>query len=192
MRKKRKSCGKVPAAERAFSDPLPERLYLDTDFLIAGLIDGEPHHVQSRLLLDRAAAAGTMLYLSSLSWMEFINVIIKDRFRVRLSEDVQRRLQLRRWQNARVRRSYVEFMLGSFDDALAQFAWDEVALTPAIRRRAVEQIAVYDLRPQDAVHVASAFAAGCADFASFDEAFRRVDGLVLWNDLIHTDKPMRG
>lgn len=181
----------MSAAERAFSDPLPERLYLDTDFLIAALIDAEPHHIRARALLDRAARSGVILHLSSLSWIEFVNVVSKERFRVRLPDDIRRRFPVRRWQHAAVRRTYIDFMLGVLEEALAQFVWDEVALTPAIRREAVEQMANYNLRPQDAVHLASAFAAGCIDLASFDEAFRQVNGLVLCNDLIHADKPRR-
>ncbi len=82
-------------------------------------------------------------------------------------------------------------MLSSFDDALAQFAWNEVTLTPEVRLRAVEHIVDYSMQPNDAVHLASAFAAGCTNFASFDEGFRRVDGLILWNDLIHAGKSLR-
>jgi predicted nucleic acid-binding protein len=39
---------------------------------------------------------------------------------------------------------------------------------------------------QDAAHLASAAEVEVRDFASPDEAYRRVDGLILWNDLIHT------
>lgn len=182
----------MPAIERSFQDPLPERFYLDTDFLIAGLIDAEPHHIQARALLDGSGETGVVLSLSLLSWIEFVNVVIKERFWTRLPDEVQRRYQLRYWQRVGVRRVYIGSMLSAFDDALAQFAWDEVTLTPDIRRQALEHVAQHGLRPHDAVHLASAFAARCSDLASFDEGFHQVDGLTLWNDVFHTDGPTRG
>jgi len=178
----------MPASERSFAEPLPEWLYCDTDLLIAFLVAAEPHHTRARILLVRAAAAGTGLYLSSLSWMEYLNVVIKERFRQRLPGGVAQQLRLIQWQNASIRRSYSEFMLAAFDTALAEFTTEEVALTPAVRRAAMGLVGDYDLRPHDAVHLASAFAAGCFDLASFDQAFRRVDGLVLWNDRIHAPR----
>jgi predicted nucleic acid-binding protein len=175
----------MPASERSFLDSPPDRLYCDTDFLIAFLVEREPHHVRARTLLNRAGEQGTTLYLSSLSWIEFANVIIKERFRIQLPVDQQRRLHLHRWQDARVRRVYVETMVSSFDAALAQFVWDEVALTPDVKRQAISYIADYSIGPNDAVHLASAWKARCFDVASFDAGFRRVDNLTLWNDLIH-------
>lgn len=83
-------------------------------------------------------------------------------------------------------------MVRTIDDALANFFWEEISLTPEIRKQSIEYMADHGLRPQDAVHLASTRAAGCENLASFDEAFRRVDGLVLWNDLIHAGKPIRG
>lgn len=32
----------MPAIEHAFADPLPDRLYIDADLLIAVIADGEP------------------------------------------------------------------------------------------------------------------------------------------------------
>jgi predicted nucleic acid-binding protein len=46
-------------------------------------------------------------------------------------------------------------------------------------------MADYNLRAQDAVRLARADVAGVRDFASFDRRFRRVDGLILWNDQIY-------
>jgi predicted nucleic acid-binding protein len=149
------------------------------------VIETEPHHQRARTLLDRAGEARTVLLLSSLSWIEFVNVVIKERFRLQLPVDQQRRLRLHRWQDARVRRAYVELMVSSFDAALAQFVSDEVALTPDVKRQAISYIADYSPGPNDAVHLASAWKARCFDMASFDAGFRRVDNLTLWNDLIH-------
>lgn len=183
----------MPADERSFVEPLPPQLYVDTDIWIAQLLEPEPHHARCSAFLQRIAHGGsTTLYVSSLTWIEFENVILKPQFRARLPREWHQRFGLARWQDATIRRAYIEFMLGIFDDALASFTWNEIPLTPDIRRRAARDIADHNVRPHDAVHLASATAVGVADFASLDEAFRRVDRLLLWNDHIHSGKPIRG
>jgi predicted nucleic acid-binding protein len=122
-------------------------------------------------------------------WMEFTNVVMKEQFRNRLPVEWQSRFALARWQDAAVRRRYLESQVDALEQLLDQFPWSEVSLTPQVRSTAIRLVSLHNLRSYDAVHVASAFAAGCIDFASFDETFRRVDGLVLWNDLIHAGKP---
>ncbi|MGH2586380.1 MAG: PIN domain-containing protein, partial [Dehalococcoidia bacterium] len=73
-----------------------------------------------------------------------------------------------------------------FQRLIDHFDWAEVPVTSTVRARSVNLIKQFNLGTQDAIHVASAFESGVFDFASFDEGYRRVDGLVLWNDLIHT------
>lgn len=182
----------MPAIERSFQESLPRQLFVDADFLIAALTQTEVHHQRSTLLLQRALAHATELYLSSLTWLEFASAVAKERFRTGLPEEVQRGLNLSRWQQRSVRRRYLEFLLQRLRDTLDQFQWFEVSLTPEIRTLAIENIMQFNLRPHDAVVHASATWAGVTDLASFDEAFRRVDGLILWNDLIHAGKPIRG
>jgi predicted nucleic acid-binding protein len=176
----------MPAHERSFSDPLPDRLYLDTDILIAYLFEFEPHHNRCRRFLRRVAESGrTRLFTSSLTWMEFTNAIMKTQFRARLSEEWWRQFRLSRWQDAEVRQHYLGFHLEACESLLSQFSWLEVSFTPEIRAAATRVVSMYNLRAYDAVHVGSASYVGVSDLASLDEAYRSVDGVVLWNDLIH-------
>lgn len=183
----------MPADERSFTDEPPDRLALDTDFIIAYLIDTEPHHARCRAFMQRLEVRGrTALYVSSLCWIELANVIMKERLRASLSEEARRRFRLRQWQDEGVRQAYLQSMIEAFETMLAQFAWNEVTLAPTVRQRATRYIARYRLSAHDAVHVASADYAGVTDFVALDEAYRRVDGITLWNDLIHAGKPVRG
>jgi predicted nucleic acid-binding protein len=176
----------MPALERLFSDPPPTDLYLDTDLVIAYLIDTEPHHIRCRDFLRRLGEQGrTALYVSSLCWVELANVVTKERFRNQLSPANQRRFQLARWREVSIRRTYIDSILRAFETALAQFTWHEVALESGVRTLVAEYVASYNLGAHDATHLASARYAGVSDLASLDEAFRRVDNLVLWNDGIH-------
>jgi predicted nucleic acid-binding protein len=176
----------MPATDHAFTEPLPAWLYVDTDVLIAALVDTEPHHMRSRMLFERIGQAGnTSLLLSSLTWLEYVNAIMRERFRMSLPNDMQRRLRLGRWQESRIRQGYLAFLLERLSLFLSMFAWSEVPLTPIVRVSAVDYVSKFNLRPSDAAHVAAAGVANVFDFVSFDEAFRRVDGLRLWNDRIH-------
>ena len=168
----------MPAIERSFSESLPAHLYLDTDILIAYLVGTQPHHHRCRTFLERLVQHGlTRIYVSSLSWMEFTHALMRERFRRNLPDHQRRRLQLDRWHEPLVRRTYLQAFLIAFEDLLAQFAWEEISLTPEVRMTAIDYIGQYNLGPQDAVHLASATLAGIFDLASLDQGFRRVDGL---------------
>jgi predicted nucleic acid-binding protein len=182
----------VPASEHSFRDTVPAQMFLDVDFFISVLVRTEPHHQRSTELFRRLAARRTTLFVSSLTWMEFVNVVIKDRFRANLPDSLRSQLNLDRWQRSSVRRQYLDLLLQRLKELLDQFPWREVWLTPEVRELAVHDILNFNLRPLDAVMRASATYVGVSDFASFDEAYRRVDGLTLWNDLIHAGKPIRG
>lgn len=176
----------MPAVEHRFSDALPTELYLDTDILIAHIVRTHPHHERAMRFLDRLVRQGTTrIVVSSLSWMEFMNVVTREQFRHELPHEFQRRFHLAQWQEQRVRRTYLRFMSDALDAMLGQFDRGEVSVTPDVRVAAVGHIVVYNLRAQDAVHLACARSAGVSDIASFDKGFRRVDGLSLWNDRIH-------
>ncbi|MFN8634933.1 MAG: type II toxin-antitoxin system VapC family toxin [Chloroflexota bacterium] len=176
----------MPAVEHGFLDPVPERLYVDTDIFVNHLVAGQPHHTRCRVFLERLQReARTTLYVSSLSWLEVAHVITRPGFREALPDELQRRYRIGRWQRPDIRRAYIDGLLGDFESVLGQFAWVEVPLTPMVRRLTTRFMAEYGLGSQDAAHLASAAQEGVVDFASLDVAFRRVDDLDLWNDLIH-------
>ncbi|MDP8921936.1 MAG: PIN domain-containing protein [Chloroflexota bacterium] len=79
----------------------------------------------------------------------------------------------------------MQALLGWFERLLNQFEWNEVFVTDEIRAATVRAMTRHRLSSQDACHLACAEQEGVRDFASFDEAYRRVDDLILWNDLIH-------
>src|SRR5215216_6577546 len=97
----------MPAIEHSFTEPPPEDLYLDTDFIIACLERADPHHVRCAGFMRRIVALGrTRLYVSSLSWLEFIHVITRQRFRDLADDETRRRFRLDRWQETTIRQEY--------------------------------------------------------------------------------------
>lgn len=179
----------MPAVERSFFDPSPDRLYLDTNIIIDYLVRNRPFHGRCVPFLDKVRRRGrTTIFLSSLSWTEFVHVIRKETFRRDLPDELQQQLSVSQWQDPSVRERYIDFFLALFQRLIDHFDWAEVPVTSTVRARSVALIKQFNLDTQDAIHVASAFESGVLDLASFDEAYRRVDGLVLWNDLIYATK----
>lgn len=178
----------MPATEHAFSESPPDQLYLDTDFIIACLERTDPHHQRCAPFMEQVVAHGTTLYVSSLSWLEFIHTVTRERFRELVSDDLRRQFRLERWEDASIRRAYTNHLLDSFQVLLAQCDWAEIALTSEIRAEAIELIATYNLNAHDAVHIATARDAGVVNLASPDRGYRRVDGLHLWNDRMYSQE----
>jgi predicted nucleic acid-binding protein len=178
----------VPALDRAFQEPVPDQLYVDTDIFINYLFSSQPHHERCRPFLDRLrASVRTTLFVSPLSWLELAHVITRPSFRDDLADDLQRQYRVGRWHQPQIRQAYLDGLLADFDALLDQFTWVEVPLSPVVRRLAIRFMAEYGLGSQDAIHLASAAQAGVTDIASFDAVYRRVDALNLWNDRIHGD-----
>jgi predicted nucleic acid-binding protein len=181
----------VPAREHAFNELPPAHLYLDTDILINYLeaARGQEHHERCTAFLQRIFVTGvTTIYVSSLSWLEFAHTVTRTEFRRRLPREMARRYPLGRWKEPRVRQAYTQEMLGLLDDLLSQYDCYEVPLTTEVRELSTRSMSEYDLGSHDAVHLASARWMGVEDFASFDAKFREVDGIHLWNDLVHAPR----
>ncbi len=182
----------MPATEHSFNTvDLPVHLYVDTDFLIACLIATQPHHQRcSDFMVRLLRRDSTTLYLSSLSWMELAHFVLRADFRDRQPPDIRRQYRLDQWENPDVRTEWLFTMISRVEAMLQPFDWNELSLTSRIRRTAIGYMAGHNLGAHDAVHLASAVAAGVADLASLDRGFRRVEGINLWNDRIHTAPPV--
>ncbi|HLH25961.1 MAG TPA: type II toxin-antitoxin system VapC family toxin [Chloroflexota bacterium] len=176
----------MPATERAFAEAPPAHLYLDTNILVAHFVSNHVHHEQARdFLLPLFASGLTTLYVSPLTWVELTHVVCQAEFRQALPEQWQREARLARWDRADVRRAYLRSFWVALEQLLNQFGWTEIALTEGMRARALTHVSDYGLAPEDALHLAAAQETGVFDLASFDAAFRRVDGLSLWNDHLY-------
>jgi predicted nucleic acid-binding protein len=171
----------VPAIRHALTEFPPRRLYPDTNFLLNVLVPSYPFHAAASGFLIQIAAAGmTTLYVSSLTWLEFGNAVLRADFRAGLAADLQREYRLDDWGAADVRDDYLAAMLNRLYALLSGFDRYDVAVTLDVSVHALQLMGQHGLRWQDAAHVACAQAVGVVDVVSFDSAFRRVDGLYLW------------
>ncbi|MGI8552608.1 MAG: type II toxin-antitoxin system VapC family toxin [Dehalococcoidia bacterium] len=184
----------MPATERlvtfAPGELPPQRLYLDNDILVSYLFNGQPRHQAASGFLQSVLQHGlTTLYLSSLVWSEFLHTARRENFRKSLVPGTFNPDIVIRWHDPSVREEYVDSCMNALESLLQHFNWIEIPLGPEVRTSAYRLTVQYNLQPDDAIHIASALRPGVVDIASFDRAFRRVDGLYLWNDHIHTGNP---
>jgi len=180
----------VPATERAFDEAPPPRLYVDTNVYLAHVVTAHPQHERASALFEHLARPSlTTLYLSSVLWTGFARAVGHPQIVRLLPASTKQQFGLHRWGVFRVQRDYRRYMLARFEDLLGAFGWREIPFTRPVRLQALEYLDRYYLDSNDAIHLASAAALGIRDFASFDKAFRPVDGLSLWNDRMYPRRP---
>jgi len=175
----------VPAIEHPFTDFPPSLLYPDTDFLINCLVRSQSYHGACVTFLEHVIACGvTTIALSTFTRLEFAHSVTQAKFRNLLEPAEQQRLDLAHWDRRSVRENYLREFLLAVDDLLGPLDVNEIALVPSIQAQAINYMAQYNLQGQDALYLATALSVGIRDIASFDQIFRRIDGLHLWNNRI--------
>ena len=111
------------------------------NIFLAHLVRTHPHHQAAADFPVHLATCGvTTLFLSSLSWIEFVHVVTSQRWRDWLPTGLQQQYRLHRWHQAPVRQAYLQGMLSQFQRLLAPFAWNEIALTADIRMNALQVV----------------------------------------------------
>jgi predicted nucleic acid-binding protein len=171
----------VPAIRHALTEFPPSRPYPDTSFLLNVLILSYPRYTAASAFFRQLVSTGvTILYISSLTWLEFGHAVLRPDFRVGLGPNLQRQYRLDQWQEFDVRDNYLVALIDRMQALLRQFDWYDVAVTLDVSLHALHLMGQYGLKGQDAAHVACAQTVGVVDVASFDTDFRRVDGLHLW------------
>lgn len=116
--------------------------------------------------------------------MEYLHLVMRERFRQQLDAETREQFAFDRWQEPLVRQRYLQMAAGVLEAFLEQFPLVEIPLGVEVRRLAAEHLAQYNLGTHDAVHLASAQHVGVLDLASLGRGFRRVNGLLLWNNKI--------
>jgi predicted nucleic acid-binding protein len=151
----------VAATERAFRELPPVHLYLDTDILIAYLVSSDPNHLRAETFLLRLLEHGwTTVYVSPLSWTEYLHIVTMERVRATLPPPLHRAFRLSEWQQPSVRQTFMQTMLGLLDRLLDQFPAADISITRDTRRLATDYMIRYNLKSQDAMHLACATLAG--------------------------------
>jgi predicted nucleic acid-binding protein len=173
----------VAAIEHALSEPVPTSCYLDSDFLTAFTVPAHPCHEACYDFVERAARANTRAVINSLTWLEFVQAVSRAEFIADLPPDLRDRANLQFWESRiDVREAWIAEALDNLQALLNQFTdRQEVPINEGVRARAIDLKIQFDVDMADAVNVACAMAADTNNIVSFNEGYRRVDGLHLWN-----------
>ena len=85
----------MPATSHALTDLPPRHLYLDTNFYLSHLVSTDVHHqAATDFFVHLATCNVTTLYISSLSWLEFVHVVSSAEWRAQLPSTWQAQYQL--------------------------------------------------------------------------------------------------
>lgn len=156
--------------------------YLDTSLVAAAAVKGTLHHQAALDRCNDLILAGTTVCFSRLLYVEMLQTLRAIGTQPHaVSEQLRRRYRLHRWGDFEaVRETWLRFGFHEVDELVRRFSATVVLpLDDAIVDRALTMMARYQLGSNDAIHSASAVAAGVLAFATLDADFARVAELTV-------------
>jgi predicted nucleic acid-binding protein len=177
----------------AFDDPveddsLASAVYPDTSILAGAIFPGSLYHRSATVYCDEVIDSDRPVVLSSITRVEYLQALVAIANDLgQLLGRVRRGYRLQHWSNDQVvRQRWLSHGLAEFDTFLHRFA--RVHFTHVSRiivADAAGFMARFQIKSNDAIHVATAFQAGARTLATLDADFLRVtDPSILTIDLI--------
>lgn len=151
-------------------------VYLDTSLVAAAVVQlGQHAAVQS--FLATLLQADSPVFVSDLVRVELaqaIKAIANDPGAI--PERERRKWKLHRWGDLQqVREDWYDYCFANYDTLLAQFVTaEEMALSRGVIESAVELMAAFQIGSNDAIHTATALAAGASTLATLDADFLKL------------------
>jgi predicted nucleic acid-binding protein len=154
---------------------------VDTSFRIATLFRGLPHGRASTALAERLVTTQTRIVFATILRLELSQVLARLPKDDRFPEEFRRTFRLHRCDaDADVRSAWMTEGIRRFELLLQRFALvSEVPFDLPIWHSSIDVMVRHRLRSHDAIHVATARAAGVARFVTLDADFGRVPDLRL-------------
>lgn len=156
-------------------------VFLDTSAVVCAVQSGIPHHRACREYCDHLVRSGRRVVISQILRIEFAQTWYRMPATSYVQPQVVRAFRLGAWdREAAVREKWMAYGFTLLDGLVAGFAGNlELPIDESVIAASVQIMARHRLRSHDAIHVATALAAGVPDFASVDGDFRRVSALRL-------------
>jgi predicted nucleic acid-binding protein len=170
----------MPAERRTFDDALEPFIYWDSSFAIAHVLDTEFYYAPCLAFGQRLDAEGIISTSS-----EFVHNELA--FRVLRGELVlEARRTEQHWQEVARRRP--DIILATMPQIEANrvelnHLTISLPINVAVQTRAFDLMRQFALLPTDAYHVAVALESGVSAFATLDEDFLRVEGIIVYTCL---------
>ena len=158
-----------------------DAVFLDTSAVVCAVQSGIPHHRACRDYCDQLVRDGRRVVISQILRIEFAQTWYRMLATSYVQPQVVPAFRLGAWdRDAAVRETWMAYGFTLLDGLVAGFAGTlEVPIEESVIAASVRIMARHRLRSHDAIHVATALAAGVPDFTSVDSDFRRVPTLRL-------------
>jgi predicted nucleic acid-binding protein len=148
-------------------------VYLDTS-LVAAAVAEIRQHAAVQAFLDGLRQGNSQVFVSDLVRVELAQAIkaIANNPNA-IPQRTRRKWKLHRWGDLQqVREDWYEYCFTNYDTLLAQFVTaEEVALSRSVIESAIELMAAFQIASYDAIHAATALAAGASTLATLDADF---------------------
>ncbi len=156
-------------------------VFLDTSAVVCAVQTGIPHHRACRDYRDQLVRDSRRVVISRLLRIEYAQAWYRMPATSYVRPQIVRAFRLGAWdRNPAVRETWMAYGMTLLDQLLAGFAGTlELPIDESVIAASVQIMAQHRLRSHDAIHVATALAAGVPDFATVDADFRRVSALRL-------------
>lgn len=170
----------MPAIRRSFTEPLEAIIYLDATFAIAGLESSEPYYAECAAFRERMQKESVLCVVSDFVY----NELAFQRIKIPLVAEARR--TGRSWLE--VKRSQPHLIALAMSDVdtkkseLDQFAL-KISIADAVTASAFRLMRDYSLLPTDAYHIATALESGVNAFATLDNDFLLVNGIICYTCL---------
>lgn len=170
----------MSAEQRSFHDPLESLIYWDATFTISAGVDTELFHTECDTFRQRLEAESVLSVVSDFLYNELAFFIIKNAL---YSEG--QRAQKTWWQIYEAHPELVTAIMPEVNrkKAEVEVATLQLSITDAVKTRAFYIMEEYGLLPTDAYHIATGLESGVDAFATLDQDFLRVDGIIVYTCL---------
>lgn len=159
----------------------PEKLYLDTNFLITSLIQTPTQvnrHTKARSFLDRIIHKKPIVFTSLLTQTEFIESCVYLALSPIVGKDVKGAVKARP-ELFKTHKKRIDKYIDRYKWAREKLPnkWNELAVDKQVISMAREYAQRYNLMFKDGIHLASSRLLFCDNIVTLDKDFARVNGI---------------
>jgi predicted nucleic acid-binding protein len=167
----------MAAERRTFTDALEPFIYWDTSFVVAVFEPTEPFHAPCLAFANRCQTEALVPAVSDFVFDEFAFLLVRDALKAVGRAKGQFWLDVHKSQPHAVAKAMptIQPRIDTLEGMVVS-----LPIRDSVMKSAFQLMHRYSLLPTDAYHLATAMDHGVHAFASLDEDFLRVDGIIVY------------